>query len=822
MADNVWKDGDMLISVFLPMYSYLTAQHTEGPDSITVSCSVFKLYPNKYQHVLALVFAIEEINRNPHLLPNISIGYSVYNSEPNFAKTLFNTIKYLTGMDEAIPNYTFRGEMNTLAVITGTTWEISYQIGRFLVLYKYPQLTIGPFDPMLSDDIKFPSLCQMAPKDTTLARGMVSLMVHFRWTWVGLVISENEKGIGFLSDLRREMEKNNVCAAFVQMIRVNFTFHLSDSFIYHSPIMREMANVVIVFGDTESSVGTVFMRWEHIFPWKVWITTSQWDVTSSMRHFILDSFHGTLTFSQHHPDISAFKDFIKNVKPFNYPDDAFLSEIWTLYFNCPVSGHSCKTRKNCSSKGSLALLPWDRFDVKLSEGSYHIYNTVYAVAHSLHEMLLKDVDMKPVDSNKGQFIHPWQLHRFVKSIQFNNPVGEKVDMRQREKSDAQYDILNFWNFPQGLGHKMHVGAYFPYSPHDNQLSLSEDIIEWGTGVKQTPISVCSVSCSPGSRKFPQENKAACCFDCKPCFGNEISNQTDMDQCVKCPGDQYANKEKNHCLKKTVTFLAFEDPLGMALAFLALCFSVLTALVFWVFLKHRDTPIVKANNRTLSYTLLISLIFCFLCSLLFIGHPNTATCIMQQIIFGFAFTVSVTTVLSKTITVVLAFKITTPGRRMRGLLVSGAPNYVIPVCTLIQIILCGVWLGTSPPFVERDLHTEYGHILIICNKGSVIAFYCALGYLGALALISFTVAFLARNLPDTFNEAKYLTFSMLVFCSVWVTFLPVYHSTKGKVMVSVEVFSILSSSAGLLVCIFFPKCYIILRKPDKNNSLKEIE
>lgn len=158
-------------------------------------------------------------------------------------------------------------------------------------------------------------------------------------------------------------------------------------------------------------------------------------------------------------------------------------------------------------------------------------------------------------------------------------------------------------------------------------------------------------------------------------------------CILCPEDQYANMGKNHCIHKALIFLTYEDPLGMSLSLMALVFSAFTALVLGIFLKHRHTPIVKANNSTLTYILLISLIFCFLCPLLFIGHPNSATCILQQITFGVAFTVAISTVLAKTVTVILAFKVTAPQRMMKYFLVSRVPNYIIPICTLIEVIAC---------------------------------------------------------------------------------------------------------------------------------------
>ncbi|XP_043922280.1 vomeronasal type-2 receptor 26-like [Protopterus annectens] len=332
-----------------------------------------------------------------------------------------------------------------------------------------------------------------------------------------------------------------------------------------------------------------------------------------------------------------------------------------------------------------------------------------------------------------------------------------------------------------------------------------------------PISVCSASCSLGYRKAEQRGQPKCCFICIPCSEGEITNQTDSVECLRCPDDHMSNERRDMCLQKSVEFLAYEDPLGAALATLAILFALMPTAILIIFSLYKQTPIVRANNREISYFLLVALVMCCLCSLIFIGRPNTVTCLIQQTAFGIVFAFCIGCVLAKTFMVVIAFRATNPNSSLRKWVGPALPITVIFCCTLSQIILCMVWLLTYPPFPEANMKYLSTKIVIQCNDGSTVAFWCMLGYMGLLSCASFVMAFLARKLPDSFNEAQFITFSMLVFVSVWISFIPAYLSTQGKYMVAVEIFAILSSSAGLLSCIFLPKCYIILLRSDRNTK-----
>ncbi|XP_018107053.1 vomeronasal type-2 receptor 26 [Xenopus laevis] len=410
----------------------------------------------------------------------------------------------------------------------------------------------------------------------------------------------------------------------------------------------------------------------------------------------------------------------------------------------------------------------------------------------------------------------FQLLHYIKSVNFKTKDGSQVFFDKKGNPPAIYDVVNWHLRDRGTVEQVTVGSYDLRAPDGKILNVDSTKILWSNSNTQIPISMCSASCSPGFRKVIVPGKPLCCYECGRCPQGQISNQTDAVECHPCSWDMWPNLQQERCLPRTTEFLSYGDPLGFSLTCTTIFSSLIPLVILRVFIYYKNTPIVKANNYSLSCLLLLSLFLCFLCSLGFIGYPQPTQCLLRQVAFGTVFALCISCVLAKTVTVVIAFNATKPGSRLRKWTGVKLTYPLILTCVFIQLFVCTIWLVINPPFPELDTDIKPGVVIINCNEGSPTAFWCMLGYLGLLAFLSFIVAFLARRLPDSFNEAKFITFSMLAFLSVWVSFIPAYLSARGMYTVAMEVFAILSSSWALVGCIFVPKCYIVLFRPNMNS------
>ncbi|XP_070810325.1 vomeronasal type-2 receptor 26-like [Pituophis catenifer annectens] len=689
----------------------------------------------------------------------------------------------------------------------------------------------------MNDEIAALFVKWMFPIEVHQFNGVLHLLLHFGWTWVGKVCFVEEDKERFIQNSLSMFTERGICFDFIESIpQIMYGNEVGEmveeAAKLYKVIMGSTVIAVILNAEITGLVALRLMIYaldSDDIPkersTKIWIMTAQMEFTSLLvqRELPIDFLHGALSFAIQSKELTGFQEFIRKRNPNLENEDGFIRDFWKDAFECSFSSdiRDGNIDRTCTGEEKLESLSQSIFEVSMSGHSYSIYNAVYAVAHALRQLYSSKFKYgQRVDERRWKLFlqSPWQLHSFLQQLSFNNTAGEHISFGSNGELITGFDISNWLTFPNKSFLRVKVGKVEPMTTPGSLLTISTKDIIWPHRFNQTlPLSICNEKCPLGHSKIKVEGKLSCCYDCRQCAEGKIADQMDLDDCFACPEDQYPNNDQDCCLQKIVVYLSYQDPMGSSLAMIAIFFSVMTALVLGIFIKHKDTPIVKANNRNLTYILLVALLLSFLCTLLFIGQPDQMKCLMRQTAFSIMFSIALSCILGKTTIVVLAFMATKPSSKMRKWVGKGPAISIVLSCSLAQFSICVMWLAISPPFTDSDMHSMAEEIVLQCNEGSTTMFYTVLGFMGFLTTVSFTVAFLARNLPDSFNEAKFITFSMLVFCSVWMLFVPTYLSTKGKYMVAVEIFSILASAAGLLVCIFSPKCYIIILRPDLNTK-----
>ncbi|XP_069816152.1 extracellular calcium-sensing receptor-like [Dendropsophus ebraccatus] len=808
----------------------------------------------KYLQLQTIRYAVKEVNNDPSILPNITLGFQVSDSCRVLQKELESTLWMTTGQSRAIPNYQCQKKNRLAAFIGFTTSTFSILMAHILKVIRYPQISHVSTSSLLSDRTQFPYFLRTAPSDAFQSKGLVQLLLHFQWTWVGMIADSNDYGYQGIQGVRQEFIKFGACVEFLEYVQSNRPDRNIPRII--QTIKKSRAKTVIIFATDVDIILLLDEIVRHNITEKLWVASEGWatsSILSSDRFYNI--FEGTIGFAYSSEHIPGFEDYIENFNSLEEPWDGM---FWEDYLGCSFLDFKNMTfsRERPSRKCTVDER-LENFHISLNNITsvrilYNLYNAVHVIAKAIHDLSLCRAGEGPFLNGSCSdivTIKPWQVLHYMKRTRVMLSNGRELFFDENGDPPPIYDIVNWQMDLGGSMKQVKVGSYNGTANHTGSLSINASVIQWPFGHEQyihakeirqlqfmfhiadtvkarrrmVPFkylfqSLYAVNVVPqGSEKFLfQENQFAATDVFHAHKERSLMSLVDAASCSECPWNMWPSHEKDRCLPKPIEYLSYEETLGITLASTSITSSFVPIAILGLLICYKTTPIVRANNFTISCLILISLSLCFLSSLGFIGYPEHHKCLLRQAAFAMVFALCVSCILAKTSLVMIAFRATKPNSDLRRWASPQIAYLVVCMGTIIQFLICTIWLLISPPFSEFNFKVKPGVQVIECNQGSTTAFWFTLGYLSFLALISCLVAFLARQLPDSFNEAKFITFSMLAFLTVWASFIPASLSTSGKYTVAMEIFAIISSSWAILCCLFFPKCYVILFHPHVNS------
>ncbi|XP_064158995.1 extracellular calcium-sensing receptor-like [Anguilla rostrata] len=811
------EEGDVIIGGVFSIHR-TTRETIHSFTSKPHSPSCISLNYREFQFAQTMIFAIKEINNRTDLLPGLSLGYKIYDACGSIPLAIRSAMALMNGYEETLTDTSCSTPAAVQAIIGESGSSPTIALSSAVGLFHIPLISHFATCACLSNRNRFPTFFRTIPSDYYQSRALAQLVKYFGWTWVGAVRSDSDYGNNGMATFIEAAQQEGICIEYSEAV---YRTYPREKILQSVEVIKKgTARVIVAFlalGDIIPLFQEMALQNVTGFQWvgsESWITASR--LADNQDYGFLT---GSIGFAIGKAKLEGLKEFLISVHPFQAPGNDLLKEFWETAFTCSFEKSNNSAGKTlCIGSESLNEVKNEYTDITELRITNKVYTAVYAVAHSLHLLFNGHSSIySSTNSSYGQHFAPEQVLKYLRNINFTAKTGEQVSFDANGDPVARYELVNWQLAEKGTLQFKTVGLYDASLPPDRRFIMNQGNMVWAEGQLQKPRSVCSESCPLGTRKAMQRGRPVCCYDCVPCAEGEISNVTDSNDCIPCDLEYWSNEKRDRCIFKIVEFLSFEEIMGIMLVIFSLFGTCVTILVAVLFFMYRQTPIVKANNSELSFLLLFSLKLCFLCSLTFIGRPSEWSCMLRHTAFGITFVLCISCVLGKTIVVLMAFRATLPGSNVMKWFGPLQQRLSVLAFTLIQVLICVLWLTISPPFPNKNMKHYKEKIILECDVGSAVGFWAVLGYIGLLSVLCFILAFLARKLPDNFNEAKFITFSMLIFCAVWITFIPAYVSSPGKFTVAVEIFAILASSFGLLFCIFAPKCYVILFRPEQNTK-----
>uniref|UniRef100_A0A8C8J5Q4 G-protein coupled receptors family 3 profile domain-containing protein n=1 Tax=Oncorhynchus tshawytscha TaxID=74940 RepID=A0A8C8J5Q4_ONCTS len=823
--NSIRIDGDISLGGLFPV-------HARGNNG--KACGELK--KEKGIHRLeAMLFALDRINNDHELLPNITLGARILDTCSRDTHALEQSLTFVQALIEKDgtdikclsggPPIITKPE-RVVGVIGASASSVSIMVANILRLFRIPQVSYASTAPELSDNTRYDFFSRVVPPDTYQAQAMVDIVKAMGWNYVSTVASEGNYGeSGVDAFIQKSREDGGVCIS--QSVKIPREPKLGE----FDKVIRRLsenpnARVVILFAN-EDDIRRILQAAKkanqtgHF----IWVGSDSWGSKISPILNQEEMAEGAVTILPKRQPIRGFDRYFISRTLDNNRRNIWFAEFWENNFQCKLSRHALKKGsgiKKCTNHERIG-----KDSSYEQEGKVQfVVDAVYAMAHALHNMHKELCPGKVGLCSKMETINGTMLLKFIRNVNFTGIAGTPVIFNVNGDAPGRYEIYQYQMKHNTTEYKI-IGHWA------DQLHLETKEMRWPGGTWQVPQSICSQPCYPGERKKTVKG-VPCCWHCERCDGYQY--QADTYSCKMCRFDLRPNENHTACEAIPIIKLEWSSPWAVIPVLIAVLGIMATMFVVATFIRYNDTPIVKASGRELSYVLLTGIFLCYATTFLMISAPDVGICSLRRIFLGLGMSISYAALLTKTNRIYRIFE--------QGKMSVSAPRFISPASqlvitfSLISVQLLGVciWFGVDPSQAiidyedQRTSNPDMSRGVLKCDI-SDLSLICLLGFSMLLMVTCTVYAIKTRGVPETFNEAKPIGFTMYTTCIVWLAFIPIFfgtsHSTeKMYIQTTTLTISVSLSASVSLGMLYMPKVYVVLFHPEQNvpkrkRSLKAV-
>ncbi|OQV15466.1 Metabotropic glutamate receptor 3 [Hypsibius exemplaris] len=783
------------------------------------------------QAMEVMLYTIDQVNQHfnmTDLLPGIQLGAYVlddcdkdtYGLEMavDFIKGSISTLdgeyKCPDGSTPVVPYKVIPGVVGAASSVT------SIQVANLLRLFKIPQISFFSTSSELSNKDRFEYFSRTVPSDANQTRAMVDLVKLLNWTYISIVYEESAYGIQAFATLQMLLEESKICIAMREKLPKDSgkagERHYDE--LVDRLKLKPQAKGVIVYGsDQEVAELMRSIRRRNATGMFTWIGSDGWSARTAVSENNELQVEGTLSFQPLSHPVADFETYFRSLTVANNQRNPWFVEYWEdmfqcKYFNSTLTPYNVKWEEECTGEET-----YDKsgpFALEMEGQLQFVSDAVLAFVHALRLMHRDKCAGLPglceeMNPNDGA-----ELLRYLRKVKFVGLTGDEFEFDHLGDGPARYNVVHFkktsimpprWEW-------VNVGQY-----NKSGLMLDWSQIRFNdreTGYSdRVPESECARPCGAGQAKsiMPDEK---CCWTCMNC--TQYQYLASEFECLDCPLGFLPHANKTGCYEIPATFLSADSYWAIGVITFACLGGCSTVLVVAVFIKNSETNVVKAAGRELSYVLLAGIFLCYAMTGVLLLKPCDIVCGVQMFGIGFCFALCYASLLTKTNRIARIFQAAKH--------TAQRPNFISPksqlvICAglvLVQMLIMILYMAYSPP-ISQFYYPSREENVLVCRSHLDASYMIAFTYPILLLIICTVYAVVTRKIPEAFNESQHIGFTMYTTCIIWLAFVPIFFSTATNIPLRITTLcaSISLSGTVSLICIFAPKMYIILLRPERN-------